>query len=388
MFVNESPAVKYADPWLLSLTERMRMLTRGSFKVAYFYECANNSTFRYRAYNMAQVLNADNDPNVSASYFFLEDWYSFDEIAKSADILIICRSRYDHKTNQLITKFKARHKRVLFDIDDFVFNTAYAHLIIKTLDQNTERPELWDEWFAMMSRLGETLRLCDGAITTNACLAARINEFSGLPVSIVPNFINGEQLKLSKEIFKNKKASNFKRNDRITLGYFSGSPSHNLDYAIVTSALAQVMEKDSRVDVLVVGYIDAGEELARFGNRVKRQPFHDYVNLQRLIGSVEFNLMPLQSNAFTDCKSELKYFESAIVGTLSIASPSYTYALAIEHGVNGYIAQSHQWVSVIQQAISNMDSYEKMATIAYEDALLKYSWQKQKPVILNALGYA
>lgn len=387
MFVNECSAVKYADPWLLSSTERMRMLTRGVFKVAYFYESANNSTFRYRAYNMAQVLNASDAQDVSASYFFLEDWNSFDDIANSADILVICRSRYNHKTNQLITKFKARHKRVLFDIDDFVFNTSYAHLIIKTLDQNIERPEIWDEWFSMMSRLGETLRLCDGAITTNPCLAARINEFSGLPVSIVPNFINDEQLRLSDDVFKNKKASNFKRNDRITLGYFSGSPSHNLDYAIVTSALARVMENDPRVDVLVVGYIDAGEELARFGNRVKRQPFHDYVNLQRLIGSVEFNLMPLQSNAFTDCKSELKYFESAIVGTLSIASPSYTYERAIQHGINGYIAQSHQWVSVIQHAISSMDSYENMATTAYEDARLKYSWQNQKQIILNALGY-
>ena len=387
MFVNECPAVKYTDPWLLSLTERMRMLTNGIFKVAYFYESANNSTFRYRAYNMVQVLNSGDDQHVSATYFFLEDYNSFDEIANSADILVICRSQYNHKTNQLITKFKARHKRVLFDIDDFVFNAAYAHLIIKTLDQNVERPEIWDEWFSMMSRLGETLRLCDGAITTNACLAARINEFSGLPVSIVPNFINDEQLKLSDEVFRNKKTSKFKRNDRITLGYFSGSPSHNLDYAIVTAALARVMENDSRVDVLVVGYIDAGEELARFGDRVKRRPFHDYVNLQRLIGSVEFNLMPLQSNVFTDCKSELKYFESAIVGTLSIASPSYTYARAIQHGINGYIAQSHQWVSVIQHAISSMDSYESMATTAYEDARLKYSWQNQRQVILDALGY-
>jgi hypothetical protein len=386
MFVNTIPAEKYFDPWVLTLSERVRMLTQGVFKVAYFYENANNSTFRYRAYNMAQVLNTDDNRDVSAGYFFLEDWQFFDEIANTADLLVICRSRYNHKINQLITKFKVRNKRVLFDIDDFVFNTRYAHLVINTLDQDPENQDVWDNWFASIGRLGETLRLCDGAITTNSCLASKINEFSGLSVSIVPNFINKEQLEISDKIFQSKINSNFKRNDRITLGYFSGSPSHNLDYAIVTSALAQVMENDSRVDVLVVGYIDAGAELAKFGDRVKRQPFHDYVNLQRLIGSVEFNLMPLQCNAFTDCKSELKYFESAIVGTLSIASPSYTYAKAIQDGVNGYIAQSHQWVSVIQHAISNIDSYESMATAACKDAYLKYAWLNQRQVIRDAFG--
>jgi hypothetical protein len=386
MFVNIVSAEKYIDPWILSLPERMQMLNQGMYKVAYFYESANNSTFRYRAYNMVQVLNTDSDKNISASYFFLDDSHYFDEIANTADILVICRSRYSHKINHLINKFNVRNKRVLFDIDDFVFNTSYAHLIINTLDQDIERPELWDEWFSMIGRLGETLKLCDAAITTNACLASRINEYTGKPVSVIPNFINNEQLELSEKIFANKKLNHFKRNDRITLGYFSGSPSHNLDYAIITSALAQVMENDSRVDILVVGYIDAGAELARFGDRVKRQPFHDYVNLQRLIGSVEFNLMPLQCNAFTDCKSELKYFESAIVGTLSIASPSYTYARAIQDGVNGYIAQSHQWVSVIQHAISQIDSYESMATIACKDAYLKYAWLNQREVIRDALG--
>ncbi|WP_410209790.1 hypothetical protein [Aquirhabdus sp.] len=386
MFIIEQAPAEYTDPWNLPFIERMQTLNIGNRKVAYFYESANNSTFRYRAYNMAQVLNAGDIQDVSASYFFLEDWQYFDLIADTADLLVICRSRYNHKINQLITKFKVRNKRVLFDIDDFVFNTRFAHLVINTLDQDAEKPEVWDDWFASIGRLGETLRFCDGAITTNSSLAARIHEFTGQPVSIVPNFINNEQLTLSDKIFASKKSLNFARNDRITLGYFSGSPSHNLDYALVTSALAEVMESDPRIDLLLVGYIDAGEALKGFGSRIMRYPFHDYVNLQRLIASVEFNLMPLQTNVFTNCKSELKYFESAIVGTLSIASPTFTYGNAIQDKVNGYIAQSHQWVSSIRYAISNIDAYDEMATVAYNDARNKYAWLYQRQTILAALG--
>jgi glycosyltransferase involved in cell wall biosynthesis len=160
-----------------------------------------------------------------------------------------------------------------------------------------------------------------------------------------------------------------------------------LDYAIITSALEEVLENDKRVELMVVGYIEAGPSLNRFGSRIKRQPFHDYVNLQRLICSVEFNLMPLQSNVFTNCKSELKYFEAAIVGTLSIASPSHAYAAAIQDGENGYIAQAHQWASVIQRAIEDNGAYAEMAATAYADAYSKYAWLNQRETIINALGF-
>jgi len=386
MFLSDLSAVPYADPWNLPLSERIRMLASGRRRVAYFYETANNSTFRYRTYNMVQVLNDGENNDVSASYFFLEDLHRVDEIADLADMLVICRSRYCHRVSQLVTRFRVRGKRVLFDIDDLVFDPSYTHLIVNTLDQDLDNPALWDFWFAYISRMGEALRLCDGAITTNAYLAAKIEKFSGLPVAVVPNFINREQLAISDALFHEKVASGFARNDKMTIGYFSGSPSHNLDFAIIESAIEEVMAQDPRVELMTVGYIEVGPSLSRFGGRIRRQPFHDYVNLQRLVGSVEFNLMPLQANVFTHCKSELKYFEAAIAGTQSIASPSYTYAAAISDGKNGYIAQAHQWVSVMQRAIENMGTYPEMAQAAYEDARSKYAWFNQRECILKAVG--
>jgi len=110
------------------------------------------------------------------------------------------------------------------------------------------------------------------------------------------------------------------------------------------------------------------------------------VNLQRLIGSVEFNLMPLQTNIFTDCKSELKYFEAAAVGTQSIASPTCTYRQVIRHGDNGYLAQAHQWFEVIRQAVAGIGQYRAMAERSRADALAKFAWYNQRAPILRALG--
>lgn len=377
--------VRYTDPWNASLPERLRMLAAGKFRVAYFYEKADCSTFRYRVYNMTQVLNATGQ-DVSASYFFLDDLHKLGEIADLADMLVICRTRYDNRINHLITAFRKLRRRVLFDIDDFVFNTDYTHLLLCTLDQDLANPKVWDDWFAYSSRLGATLKLCDGAITTNGNLAERIREFADVPVSVIPNFMNREQLEISDRIFASKQSLKLGEDGLIHLGYFSGSPSHNRDFAIVVPALETVLEEDSRLGVVVVGYIEPGPALKRFGSRVKRLPFHDFVNLQRLIGSVEFNIMPLQFNVFTNCKSELKYFEAAIVGTQSIASPSHTYSAAIQDGNNGYIAQAHQWASVIQRAVGNIASYKDMAATAYGDARSKYAWFNQRKNILQALG--
>jgi glycosyltransferase involved in cell wall biosynthesis len=386
MFATSTPTVAYSDPWHQSLPERFRTLARGKYRVAYFYETANNSTFRYRAYNMAQVLNEDTNGNFSASYFFLSDLHRSDEISDLADVLVICRSRYCHRINQLVTKFRIKKKRVLFDIDDLVFDPKYVHLIINTLGQDKDSSEIWDYWFSYISRMAETLRMCDGAITTNNYLAARITECFGIPTKVIPNFINKEQLHLSNELFRSKAGNDFKRDEQVLLGYFSGSPSHNLDYALIKPALEELMEGDERIELLVVGYIEPGIELQRFGNRVKREPFHDYVNLQRLISTVEFNLMPLQSNIFSNCKSELKYFEAAITGTVSIASPTYTYREAIQHGQNGYISYAHQWVSTVRQAVNSLDNYPFMARKAYEDAQRRYAWFNQRETILSALN--
>ncbi len=392
MFSTKIAAVSYADPWSLPLAQRFNMLLGGKRRVAYFYESANNSTFRYRAYNMVQVLNRENceqgGVECSGSYFFEEDLHYVDEIADTADVLVVCRSGYNQKINQLITKFKIRRKAVYFDIDDFVFDTAYTHLVTNTLGLDQNDPRVWEDWFAMMGRMGQTLKMCDGAITTNQYLAERISAFSGLPVKVVPNFMNEEQLALSARVFEEKRDNSFSGDGSICVGYFSGSPSHNLDYAIVETALAQVLERDARVKLMVVGYIEPGPYLARFSDRVIRQPFHDYINLQGLIGQVDFNLMPLQNNMFTNCKSELKYFEAAVVGTLSIASPSYNYAAVIRDGENGYIARAHQWASVMERAIADMGTYARMAEVARADALLKYAHYNQREKILDALGFA
>jgi glycosyltransferase involved in cell wall biosynthesis len=114
-------------------------------------------------------------------------------------------------------------------------------------------------------------------------------------------------------------------------------------------------------------------------------PFQDFINLQRVIGSTEINIAPLQDNAFTNCKSELKYFEAAAVGTITIASPTYTFARAIDHGENGYLANSYEWFDQLQEVIEAIDQLECLSSRARDYVREKYCWFNQWKCIEKAL---
>lgn len=394
MFSATTPEQAYADPWLLPLTQRLALLSRGRRRVAYYYEEPNTSTFRYRCYNMAQLLHARNEseddvPEHSACWFHRVDLAeAADEIAAMADLLVVCRSGYESRLLRLMDAFRLRDKRVLFDVDDLVFDPRYAHLVMNTLDQDIDAAHWWDFWFGYLGRMRATLAHCDGAIATTAFLAARLAECTERPVAVVPNFFNEEQLAISDLIWKEKLATGFARNGEFTLGYFSGSPSHNHDYAMVEQAVSALMSRRPELRLLTVGYIAPSAVLEPFRDRLRHAPFQDWVNLQRLVGSVELNLMPLAPNVFTDCKSPLKYFESAITGTLSVASPSHNYATAIRHGVTGYLARGHEWEQQIEQVLENLPCYPEMAAQARQDALQRFAGPTHRGALLSALGWA
>lgn len=384
LFAVDIPPIPYVDPWCSSFEERLRALTKGSQRVAYYYEDPDNSTFRYRVYNMIQALGLSRQ-GTSAGYFHQGDLGSLGKVIDLCDVLVVCRSRYRHELNQAITRARSRGKPVFFDIDDMVFDADYAHLVVHTLDQDLNHPDVWDYWFAYMGRIGATMRLCDETITTNDYLAAQIRNFTERPVSIIPNFLNREQMEISRRIFEMKRSQGFERNHEFHLGYFSGTPTHNKDFAIISDALLELLSENPHIIIRIVGFMDIEGPLQRFSSRIERYPLQDFVNLQRLIGEVEINLMPLQDNEFSNCKSELKYYEAGIVGTLSIASPVHNYVKAIRDGDNGYLASAHEWYKKLVEVTYEMDSYPMMAQKARMDCEEKYAWYNQTDLIERIL---
>lgn len=276
-------------------------------------------------------------------------------------------------------------RRVIFDLDDLVFNVKYANLIMHTLDVNMRSEDAWNYWFSYIGRICATINLCEKVTVTNEALRAQVKEcFSG-EISIIPNTINFEQIQLSDKIFEAKSRCAFRGDGQIYVGYFSGSPSHNNDFELMSHALARLFKSDKRVRVRIVGYLDLKGALIQHEDKIQRYPMQDYLNLQRLIGSTEINVVPLQENVFTSCKSDLKYFEAACVGTVSLGSPTYAFSKAVTDGRNGWVVNAQEWDMKLNTVIAGLDcsvdQYIYMAERAREQTDARGRSRAQRSIV-------
>lgn len=380
----------YADPWNATFYQRRRALVERTRHVAYVYERPDTSTFRYRVFNMVEALQAAPELDISAAWFTRDDVRRDPGFVDRADVLVICRTHYEDSIARLIARAHARGIKVIYDVDDLIFNVEYTRLVTQTLDLRLVTDDNWNFWFGDMSRLGATLRLCDAANATNPYLAARIAEFApGMPVSVIPNHLNRQQTEVSRTLVARKRATGWQRDGHVDIGYFSGTPTHNRDLLVASPALATVLARFAHVRLRIVGFITLNAHLEPYRDRIQVIPLQDYLNLQRVTADVELSIAPLQDNIFTNCKSELKYFEAGVVGVPTIASPTYTFARAITDGDNGYLATSPQWASKITDVVTRLEddpaAHQAMSERVIADAETRYAWNGHAHLIEQAL---
>lgn len=390
MFVDLPQAPNFTKfPWDTPLSQRINDVLARKRRVAWLYLRPDTSTFRYRAFNMVEALQLDSRMRASATFFSWDELDRIHNLIPLLDAVVITRFQYGAALERVVRRVRHCGGRVLFDCDDLVFDLRYAPLVMDSLGQDIDDEVNWQYWYSYMGRLGASARLADAAVTTNPFLAARMRTaFEDKPVAVVPNFLNREQQAYSRQIVDAKRTNNWRRNRDITIGYFSGSPTHRRDFAVAAPALARLLDKDDAVRVRVAGYLDETGALARHRERVEIMPHMHYIALQRAIAEVEINIAPLQENTFTNCKSELKFFEAAAVGTWTIASPTSTFATAISPGKTGALARAHEWDDALQEAVDlvrDARRYAELANAAAEDVHVRYGWDQFAERILQAL---
>lgn len=337
-------ATDFRELWKEPLATRIERLRPGTLRIGYFYEVPDSGSFRYRAYNMAQTLNSFSQ-TLSASYFFLSDLPLIEKFTDFLDVAVLVRFRFSGVLSRLIDQFRAANRPVLFDIDDLLFDVKHAPIVAATLDFGLDPGQVLDNWYSLATRLHHTLSLCDAAITTTETLAREIRTTQGLQATVIPNFLNLEQLRAS----ESHADQNLNAKDTgFTIGYFSGSKSHARDFEIATRGIKEFLKLHPDARLVVAGILEIPEALHDCESQITRVPFMDYVTLQTAVARVDVNIAPLQENLFTDSKSELKFFEAGIVQTPTIASPTEVYRRVIDDGVNGFLSSAADWLDTLE----------------------------------------
>lgn len=333
------------ESWQIPLYERCRMVIdarkKGKQVAILLYHHADTSTFRYRAYNVQQATQRSS--KWQSVFFFMHEMETIMHLLHFASLLILLRIKWEHAIDTLIWKARSQEIPVLFDIDDLVCTTEYLPLVTNTLNVDFNNPPAYDFWFADFSRMEFTAQKADGFIVTNDFLGKELEKRFQKPYLIIPNSINEEQLKISSDIVRIKNESEYSQ--PFTIGYFSGTPSHINDFRTISSELVELLNDFTQMVLQVVGFMDFPKTMGELISKrlIVFSPLVDFRELQRFIAQVDVNVVPLVVNTFTNCKSELNYFEAAAVNTVTIAAPTYTYKNAIREDATGWLCNPGHW---------------------------------------------
>jgi len=340
----------------------------GCIKILYVtnrLEVEHGQTVRYRIYNLRKALSN----RVQTRFEIIENGVFKDARCVGwADIVILMRTQWTSEVDTLVRIAKRAGVPVVFDIDDILFLQDYVDKFCSILQVDFEKnKEIYKNIF---SQYGQTFHAADFATTSTVFIADKMKE-NGKKAFVIHNGLSSKQIAISESLNKNtEKKIRY-------IGYLSGTYTHNQDFLVALPALEKILEEYEDVCLRIVGYLDMSLLKPSMALKTETLTFIKWDKLLKVCAENFVNIAPLDtSNPFCHAKSELKYFEAAIVGVPTVASSTDTFKRCITHGVNGMLASStDEWYTCIKALLDDRQLYKNIQKNAYEQAVESYSPQ-------------
>lgn len=260
---------------------------------------------RYRCYHAAEILHSQ---GIYASVTTLASFIK-EPLPLDFDVYIFHRPGTAAIEN--IRKLKHYQKTVIADYDDLIFgdeNIALQSSLF--LNGNRDAEEVIDIYKRNLLALKEfNIFTCSTEHLATAIKA----QCENANVFVIHNFLPPSILKKTSDCLKKKKDMN-------QIVYCCGTQSHNKDFKIVEEAIVRCLKKDTTFRFFLIGPLKIGDEL----NRLPNVYFHsavDYWDLFEIMSNSAFAIAPLENSIFNNCKSNVKFLESAATGVTLLASP-------------------------------------------------------------------
>lgn len=294
-----------------------------------------------------------------------------------ADLVFIWRATWSHDLGALVEAARAGGAPVVFDIDDLAFDPALA----RTEIIDGIRSQGFTEFGVAehFTRTRETLALADICTAPTLFLADRLRE-CGKPTFLLPNTFDEEVLQRSRLAVRRRRAA--PSDGLVRIGYATGSKTHQADFAQCAEAVADVLRTHPNARLVLFGWSDRPaetqvltiDEFPAFAGLESQIEWRRMVPLDQLpdeLARFDVAIAPLEvGNVFCEAKSELKFFESALVDVPTVASPTAPYRNAIRDGETGFLAADAQgWREALTRLVEDADLRRRVARAAYHDAL-------------------
>ena len=340
----------------------------------------NGAPLRYRAHLAAEAL-VGAGVGVEIRHYRDPD---LPRLAQWADAIVLYRVPATVQTTDLILAVRSRTSPVplLADLDDLIFDPGLRQEIPGLARLGPQAEALW--WRGV-ARYRTTLEMADVFIGSTETLCNHATRVVGLPSYQFRNGVGRAMVTVS-----DREVASSRRRGNLRIGYFSGTTTHDADWAAVEPAVIQVMRLRPNVELWLGGPLRTTAALKPFARRVRRFPTMPWQHLVRVLRDVDVNLAPLvEGSVFNEAKSAIKWLEAAIVETPTVASPTQPFVEAIEHGRTGFLAEStEEWTAHLVRLLDDNLERARVGSQARREALLTLSPHLQARVYLAILREA
>ncbi|MGB3209241.1 MAG: glycosyltransferase [Desulforhopalus sp.] len=300
-----------------------------------------DSSVRYRCYNPAQAfstagINADVTTIGMVSLQVIDRY----------DLIIFHRPSMSKRLEKLVERAKQRRCVIVADFDDLIFNPDYAEQSPRFLNQQN----LLNAIKASFKKKYDALFLFDHFSVSTSPLADEIKKIRPFSdVSVVHNYLSDIWLQHAHQSRLRKS-----KGKRIT--YLPGTNSHHHDFKLVQNILSRFLSENPDAILRIVGPLIIRKQKFQ-SHQLERIPYVPYPMLPGLIHDSWVTIAPLVDTDFNNCKSGLKYFESAIFGVPVIASPIDDMQRLKSEAL--HLAETpQQWLKTLNQ-LSDKTYYEQ-----------------------------
>lgn len=285
----------------------------------------------------------------------------------SCRFLIIHRAYDFEAMRDTILDLRSRGTVIVYDVDDLVFDLD----VLPYVDAYHHMPDTHRRMFERsFLAVREFVLNADVCTTSTEFLANELRKV-GKRAYRVRNSIARDTI----DAFDRLAVRFEKRPSPFVVGYYSGTKTHQADFAVVAPALIDFMEDHDDVVFRLVGALDLADypQLAAWARPVTGPPrvitgsLMPHAVMLRDQLTCDLIIAPLEiGNPFCEAKSELKFFEAALARCPVIAAATTTFIAATDGGrLASLAANTSDWRSAFEAIYSDYDAALERAEAAF-----------------------
>ncbi|MGC9260460.1 MAG: glycosyltransferase [Phycisphaerae bacterium] len=329
------------------------------------------------AYRIVRYASAARAAGMETSLLRLDELPAKLSEIIAADILVVWRASWNPALAAAVDATHRGGGKVVFDVDDLMFNPDLATAeIIDGIRSQKFPQEVVQRHYAAIR---EAMAAADFCTAPTESLAFHIRR-AYKPAFVLPNGF--DEITLEKSRLATRRRRLAPADGVLRIGYAGGTRTHQRDFKQAAAAVARIMRENPGCRLVLFRNPDGNHlldvtefpELSEVQDHIEWRNTVPLENLPEELARLDINIAPLEvGNPYCECKSELKYFEAALVDVCTVASPTEPFRRAIHHGENGFLANNpDEWYAALRRLVEDSKLRYRLGRIAFYEALRTY----------------